>query len=104
MTFEDVEYNIRLLNLIDTKSHSKEYSSLFWKIHDILLEMEKSGEIILEPGAKSIGYLRTLLENDGLEYSYTIIFWHKDSTQKKYRIGVCVRGLPMLKKVDGNRL
>ena len=61
--------------------------------------MEKSGEIVLEPDTKGLLYLRDVLENDGPEYTYTIIFWQKGNTYKKYRIGVCVRGWPILKRI-----
>ena len=60
-------------------------------------EMEKGGEIVLEPGKKTLGYLHELLMNDGPEFCYTIVFWSKDDSTRKYKIGVCIRGLPICK-------
>ena len=59
--------------------------------------MDAKGEIVLEPGTKGLGYLQELLINDGPEFSYTIRFWRKGNRFKRYRIGVCVRGLPICK-------
>ena len=40
-----------------------------------------------------------LLINDGPEFSCTIIFWDKNNAAKKYKIGVCIRGIPICKPV-----
>ena len=58
--------------------------------------LEKEGSIILDPDVKSLGYLRELLINDGPEFSYILVFRGKNHL-KKYKIGVCVRGLPICK-------
>lgn len=99
MTFEEFEEKVTLLNGSDIKSDSKQYWKLFWELHDFLLEMDKAGEIVLEQLTKGLPYLKELLDNDGPEYSYTIIFWRTGYEYKKYKIGVCVRGWPILKRV-----
>ncbi len=54
-------------------------------------------------GKKGLGYLHELLMNDGPEFSYTIVFWNKDDDTKKYKIGVCIRGLPICKPVGSDK-
>ncbi len=79
----------------------RKYNGLFWELYDAALEFEKSGKINIEPGKKSIGYLKKILENDGPEYCYTIEFRPIGEKEERYRIGVCVRGWPILERVDG---
>ena len=62
--------------------------------------MEKDDLISVESGSKGLGYLRELLTNDGPEFSYTVIFWEKNRRLRKYKIGVCIRGLPICKPVE----
>lgn len=102
ISFSQIEEKIDELNKMKLKpAHTQlgKYNSLFWQIFDALVEMENEGEIVIEPNKKCISYLRDILENDGPEYSYTIIFWHSEDTNKRYKIGVCVRGLPIVKKI-----
>ena len=46
------------------------------------------------------GYLRELVTNDGPEFSYTVVFWEKNRSLRKYKIGVCIWGLPICKPVE----
>lgn len=103
MDFDILENDIEQLNKINTKANytsRDRYNSLYNSIYERLLEMEKVGRIVLEPGKKSLSYLRELLINDGPEYSYTIVFWEKNNPVKKYKIGVCIRGLPICKPIE----
>lgn len=75
------------------------YNSLFFKILDVLSQMQDDGEIIAEPGKKPIAYLKEILEHDGPEYFYIICFNFRDDMKKKYEIGVCVRGWPIIKNL-----
>ena len=103
MYFDILENDIEQLNKINTKANytsRDRYIGLYNSIYERLLEMEKAGRIILEPGKKSLSYLRELLINDGPEYSYTIVFWEKNNPVKKYKIGVCIRGLPICKPIE----
>lgn len=104
MDFETLEKDIAQLNRINPKANytsRDRYYALYNSIYVRLLEMEKDGKIVLEPGKKGLGYLRELLMNDGPEFSYTIVFWNKANHTKKYKIGVCIRGLPICKEVTG---
>ena len=74
--------------------------ALYKSIYERLLELEKDGEIVREPGKKGLGYLHELLMNDGPEFCYTIVFWHKNESARKYKIGVCIRGLPICKPYE----
>ena len=98
--FIALEKDIEQLNKINVKANytsRDRYLSLYQSIYERLLEMDKKGEIVLEPGTKGLGYLQELLINDGPEFSYIIRFWRRGRKGKRYRIGVCVRGLPICK-------
>ena len=106
MTFSEFEEKVKELVIIREKANNnaqseefREYIGLFWNLYDVILEFEKSGKIEKEPGKKNIGYLREILRNDGPEYCYTIEFWPRGEEEKRYSIGVCVRGWPILEKV-----
>lgn len=101
MLFNQIEEKIDELNKItpnSSKSAYSQYINLFWEIYNQLIDMENAKEIIIEPNKKHISYLKELLENDGPEYCYTIVFWSKDDSKRRYKIGVCVRGLPIIIK------
>ncbi len=103
MDFESLEKEIEQLNRINVKANytsRDRYHALYNSIYESLLEMERNGEIVLNPGSKGLGYLHQLLMNDGPEFSYTIVFWKKGDHSKKYKIGVCIRGLPICKPAD----
>ncbi|MCR5095051.1 MAG: hypothetical protein K6B72_13870 [Lachnospiraceae bacterium] len=102
MDFETLEQEIERLNKINIKANytsRDRYYSLYNSIYETLLEMEECGRICTEPGSRSLRYLRELLINDGPEFSCTIIFWDKNNAAKKYKIGVCIRGIPICKPV-----
>ena len=103
MDFNTLEKEIEQLNRINTKANytsRDRYYSQYSSIYEALLEMDKNGLISIEEGSKGLGYLRELLENDGPEFSYTVIFWEKNNPSKKYKIGVCIRGIPICKPVE----
>lgn len=103
MDFETLEKDIEQLNRINTKANytsRDRYYSLYNSIYERLLKMESEGGIVREPGKKGLSYLQELLMNDGPEFCYTIVFWEKNNTKRKYKIGVCIRGLPICKPVS----
>ena len=103
MNFETLEKEIEQLNTINTRANYKSrdrYYSLYNSIYEALLGMEEEGRIAIEPGSKGLKYLRELLMNDGPEFSYTVVFWDKNNAAKRYKIGVCIRGIPICKPVD----
>lgn len=100
MDFNTLEKEIEQLNRINTRANytsRDRYYRLYDSIYESLLEMENNGQISTEAESKGLGYLRELLMNDGPEFSYTVVFWEKNNAVKKYRIGVCIRGLPICK-------
>ena len=100
MDFNTLEKEIEQLNKINTRANytsRDRYYSLYNSIYENLLEMEKVGQITIETGSKGLGYLHELLMNDGPEFSYTVVFWEKNNAARKYKIGVCIRGLPICK-------
>ena len=103
MDFKTLEKAIEQLNQIKPNSNYSNrdrYICLYNSIYENLLEMESDGRIVIESGSKNLSYLRELLINDGPEFSCTCVFWEKDNDEKKYKIGVCVRGLPICKPIE----
>ena len=103
MDFESIKKDIAQLNKINPNANytsRDRYRALYNSIYERLLEMESDGRIVLEPGKKSLGYLHELLMNDGPEFCYTVIFWNKNDEATKYKIGVCIRGLPICKPLE----
>ncbi len=103
MDFEALEEDITQLNRIKPNANyasRDRYKDLYKSIYERQLEMENSGRIELETGKKGLAYLQELLLNDGPEFCYTIVFWEKGHAGKKYKIGVCIRGLPICKPVE----
>lgn len=72
---------------------------LFEEIHTQLVNLENDGKI-RRAGKKPISYLKEIIEHDGPEYAYVIEFWPIWDEQRKYEIGVCVRGDPLIKKLN----
>ncbi len=69
----------------------------FFEIHKYICDLENQGKIITD-NPKSIKYLEELLINDGPEYALVINFESKVFPKRKYRIGACVRGEPLLER------
>lgn len=70
----------------------------FFEIHKYVCELEEKEKIITD-NKKPIKYLEEILINDGPEYLLVIKFHSKTFTNRKYKIGVCVRGEPLIEKV-----
>ena len=73
MDLKVLENDIAQLNRINPNANytsRDRYYTLYNSIYERLLEMEKGGEIV---------------------------FWSKDDSTRKYKIGVCIRGLPICK-------
>ena len=103
MDFKTLEMKIEQLNRINVRANytsRDRYYSLYNSIYESLLEMYDNGQISVEHGSKGLSYLRELLMNDGPEFSYTVVFWEKNNTARKYKIGVCIRGLPICKPLE----
>ncbi len=101
--FSQIETDIERLNHTDRYykygGFNPNHDELFWKIYADLIVLEQNGEIVSEPEKKPISYLRELLLNDGPEWCYTIEFWPKGDPEKRYKIGVCVRGAPIIQRL-----
>ena len=73
------------------------FNCYYWEIHKYICELEEQGKIISNSN-KSISYLKDILKNDGPEYILIINFQSKVFPNRKYKIGVCVRGEPLIEK------
>ena len=70
----------------------------FWEIHKYVCDLEEQGKIKTD-SEKSISYLSEILINDGPEYALVITFYSKAFPKRKYKIGVCVRGDPLIWRI-----
>lgn len=102
---ENVEYLDKLdvmiakLNSFSYKKEFLEEWDYFKKTYTYILDLISKKIILSDPKKKSIDYLMSIIENDGPEYCYTIDFCSSLDSNRNYRIGVCVRGEPLLKKL-----
>lgn len=74
--------------------HASLYSS-FFEIHKYICDLEMQGKLVTD-SKKGIKYLEDIVRNDGPEYTFVINFQSKAFPERKYRIGVCVRGEPLI--------
>jgi len=70
----------------------------FWKCHTVIANMALEKKLFIFAGDCDFPYLRTLIDQDGPEYSAVIIFG--TDAEHLYEIAVCVRGTPILRKFD----
>lgn len=106
----DLNEEKKLFDKLDEmiKQKNKNYEKLkksnslftnFFEIHKFICELEEKEKIITD-NKKPIKYLEEILINDGPEYLLIINFHSKTFPNRKYKIGVCVRGEPLIKKVQ----
>lgn len=69
----------------------------FWTCYSEIIRLHKEGKIFIYDSDHDFGYLSTLFKNDGPEFAVIIHFGA--SKTDLYKIGVCVRGAPLLEKV-----
>lgn len=103
---DTVNDNLVIFDEIDEQNHKYnklkdflEKWSLFEKIYEKLVALELEGKITRDYGKKPISYLMAIIENDGPEYSYIIEFSPTWDNPRIYKVGVCVRGVPLLRRV-----
>ncbi len=97
--FDDLDKMIENHQLLRNNANSSSLYDSFFEIHKYICILEENGKIITN-SKKSIKYLKDILLNDGPEYSLVIKFKSKAFMEKSYEIGVCVRGEPLIKKID----
>ena len=69
----------------------------FFEVHKYICDLEAQGKIVTD-SSKKISYLEDIVKNDGPEFALVIRFQSKALPGRKYKIGVCVRGTPLLEK------
>lgn len=93
------------LDLMITKYNqmSEDAYSVKWKFFketfDQILALESKGIIESDKNKKKLSYLNEIIENDGPEFSYIIDFHSALDNTRNYRVGVCVRGTPLIEKL-----
>ena len=87
-------------NSIDRKSFMERFD-YFWACHQRICYLLEIGKVLLYAGECEFPYLKSIIENDGPEYSAIVIICAGASDF--YAVGVCVRGCPLLKKISIHR-
>jgi len=89
----DKEYNA-----IDSHKETLKKYDYFNEIYANVLKLEALGLIKSQEDKKPLKYLNELGKNDGPEFAYMIEFW-PIGTNRRYAIGICIRGIPLFKKI-----
>lgn len=98
LLFDKLDEHIARYNKLSNSINEK--WTLYNEIYTQIINLEIEGKIASEHTKKPISYLQDILNNDGPEYSYVIKFWQIWDYSRKYEIGVCVRGEPILRKLN----
>ena len=97
--FDKLDLLINEYNSIDCKEFTRKYD-YFLHCLSFIIQLETDNMLIKCKNKKyKISYLKTILDNDGPEYTLAIEFYNPCNCNAKYEIGVCVRGTPLLKKL-----
>lgn len=97
--FDELDFMIKYYQKTKKKDPNKyTWKCYFWDVHKYVCELEQNSKIITN-NKKSISYLKDIMANDGPEYALIIEFYSKSFPKRKYRIGVCVRGEPLIEKI-----
>ena len=102
-TFERLDKMIKKYNSISQRDFMKKYE-YFQETYKYIISLLDANLIQSDSKKKSLSYLQEILDNDGPEYSYTINFSPVHDTTVIYEIGVCVRGVPLLRKISGSTI
>lgn len=93
----ELDHLVATYNAIAPK-HIMDKYNCFWNCHRRICELYDKHSLFIYAGDCEFDHLRSIIENDGPEYAAIIIFGA--SAADYYMIGVCVRGNPILRKVD----
>ena len=94
---------IKKYNSISQQDYMKKYEC-YQETYKYIISLLDANLIQSDSKKKSLNYLQEILDNDGPEYSYTINFSPVHDTTVIYEIGVCVRGVPLLRKISGSTI
>lgn len=106
----DYEKDIKIFEKLDKmiKKHSKinffKDSDKAWKsfkeIYEYICDLDEKGKLEIIKRDCSISHLMEIIINDGPEYFATVTFKPLNINNKYYKIGVCVRGEPLVKIIS----
>ena len=97
--FDELDLMIDEYNSLDCDAIMRKYE-YFLKCLSYVVQLEEDNMLIKYKNKKhKISYLKTILDNDGPEYALTIGFNNPYKSKAMYEIGVCVRGVPLLRKL-----
>lgn len=99
--FEILDFMVNEYNSIDGSTSFDRKYDYFMECLDYVIQLDQEDIIVKHRnGEYNISYLKDILYNDGSEYSLTIGFFNPYKKKSSYEIGVCVRGTPLLKRMD----
>ena len=96
--FDKLDKMISEYNSISSHDFMKKYD-YYQIVYKYILSLKNENKIESDPNKKSLSYLQEIIDNDGPEYAYTITFKPVSDETVVYEIGVCVRGVPLLRKI-----
>lgn len=103
--YDKLDVMINLYNSMDKNVSFGKRLDCFFECFSYVVQLENHGALVKSAnGQYDISYLKDILDNDGPEYSLTIGFANPYEGTSSYEIGVCVRGTPIIRKVDNNPL
>lgn len=89
---------VKEYNALNEKNDFLNKYSYFLKCLEYVIVLEEKNELIKYKNKNyNIAYLKSILENDGPEYALVITFSSIYEVNQIYEIGVCVRGVPLLR-------
>lgn len=95
-TIKSLDKFVKHHNTIKDRDFEEQFDT-FFKINEECARLYSDNKIKIYAGDCLFAYLKSIIENDGPEYAAIIIF--TVTGNEFYKIGVCVRGRPLLKKV-----
>ena len=97
-TSRELDEMVRQYNAMDEKTDFRKKWDFFWSCHSAVCTMARENRLFIFAGDCEFPDLKTLIDQDGPEYSAVILFG--TDAAHLYEIGVCVRGTPILRKFD----
>lgn len=96
--FEELDRMIERYHSMDSFEEQYDY---FLECLSYVVQLEKDAMLVKTKNKRySISYLKDILDHDGPKNALVIEFFNLYDSTSRYRIGVCVRGTPLLEKVS----
>ncbi len=95
--FDFLDEQINEYSRIEEGNAKQKYDK-FNEIYAYLLQLDEKENLSVE-GKKPLKYLQSIINDEGKNYFYKMKFSPAWDNDRKYEIGVCVKGDPLIKKL-----